>query len=135
MKKADDLQLFYARVIDRAAKVGFILLLATFAIYVSEILEPYVPLADLPRYWSQPAHWYLQAARIETGWAWLRELHHGDFLNFVPIAVLAGVTILGYLSVVGKFFRRKETVLGWIIIVQVLILILAASGILKTGGH
>jgi hypothetical protein len=135
IKKTDDIQLFYARIIDRAAKAGFILLLATFAVYVSGVLDPYVPLADVPRYWSRPAHFYLRAAGIEPGWAWVRELHRGDFLNFAPIAILAGVTILGYLSVMGKFFHRGEKTLGWIIIAQVLILFLAASGIFKTGGH
>ena len=134
-KKGDDLQLFYARVMDRAAKAGFVLLLATFAVYVSGILEPHIPLAEVPRYWSQPALSYLRAAGIQPGWAWLKELHHGDFLNFVPLAILAGVTILGYLSVVTRFFRRGEKILGWVVIVQVLILLLAASGILKTGGH
>jgi len=134
-RKDDDLQLFYAWVMDRAAKAGFVLLLVTFAVYVSGVLEPYVPLADVPRYWSQPAPSYLRAAGIQPGWGWLKELHHGDFLNFGPIAILAGVTILGYVMVVGRFFRRRENILGWVIIVQVLILLLAASGIFKTGGH
>jgi len=133
--KRDDIQLFYAKVIDRAAKVGFIFLLLTFAVYVSGIHNTYLPLDDVPRYWSQPAQDYLKAAGIKAGWAWLTELHHGDFLTFLPIAVLAGVTILGYLCVVGKFFRRREPVLGLMAIVQVIILILAASGIWKIGGH
>ncbi len=131
----DDIQLFYAKVIDRAAKVGFILLLFSFAVYVSGVHNTYLPLDEVPRYWSLPAQDYLKAAGIKTGWAWLNELHHGDFLTFLPIAMLAGVTILGYLFVVGKFFRRGEPVLSLLAIVQVIILILAASGIWKIGGH
>jgi len=132
---ASDLQLFYARIIDRAAKLGFGLLLITFAIYVTGILTPYVPLETLPQYWSLPARHYLEATQIRTGWAWLGELHHGDFLNFLPIAILAGVTAFGYLCVVGKFFRNREIIQGIIAILQIVVLILAASGIFRIGGH
>ncbi|MDP3182640.1 MAG: hypothetical protein Q8M54_07455 [Desulfobaccales bacterium] len=130
-----DIQLFYARVIDRAAKLGFLLLLLTFSIYMGGILTPYVPLEDLPQYWSRPASLYLEANRIQTGWGWVAELHHGDMLNFFPIAILAGVTIFGYLCLVCKLLRNREVILGMIVIFQVMVLILAASGILRTGGH
>jgi hypothetical protein len=130
-----DIQLFYARILDWSTKFSFLLLLITFGIYVTGILSPYVPLEDLPKYWSQPARYYLQAAQIKVGWAWLEELHHGDFINFLPIAILATVTILGYLSVVVKFFRSRENFLGMIVIIQIVVLALAASGVLRTGGH
>jgi hypothetical protein len=131
----EDIQLFYARVIDRVAKLAFGLLLVTFAIYISGVLTPFIPLEELPRHWSVPASHYLQAAGIQTGWAWLRELHHSDFLNFLPIAMLAGVTFLGYLSVLWKFFQNREVILGIIIILQLLVLSLAASGLIRIGGH
>lgn len=130
-----DIQLFYARVIDRAAKLGFWLLLGAFAVYVSGLLSPLVPLTDLPQYWSRPARQYLQATGIPTGWAWPALLHHGDFLNFLPIALLAGVTICGYLCVVVRFFRNREMILGIIIILQIIVLALAISGVFKVGGH
>jgi hypothetical protein len=135
MTSGGDLQRFYARILDRGAKLGFLLLLATFAIYLSGILSPYVPLEDLPRYWSRPASHYLLATQVQTGWAWVHELHHGDFLNFLPLALLSLVMILAYLAVVGRFFRRGETVMGIIIILEIMVLTLAASGIFRLGGH
>ncbi len=130
-----NIQLFYARVLDWATKLAFILLLCTFAIYIFGVIEPFIPLEDLPQYWSQPARHYLQATQLKTGWAWVEELHHGDILNFLPIAILAAVTIFGYGCLVLKFFRHRELTLGIIIILQMVVLSLAASGILKTGGH
>jgi len=135
MTPGGDIQLFYARILDRAAKLGFLFLLVTFAIYLCGILSPYVPLEDLPRYWSQPASQYLKGAQVQTGWAWLHELHHGDFLNFLPIAILAAVAILSYPAVGYKFFRNGEIVMGIIVILEIMVLTLAASGILKMGGH
>jgi hypothetical protein len=133
--QSSETQLLYARILDWGARVGFILLFVTFVVYISGILNPYVPLEELPQYWRQSVHYYLRMARIKPGWAWLGQLHHGDFLNFLPIAILAGVTTVGYLSVVVRFFKRREIILGVIAILEVIILLLAASGILKVGGH
>jgi len=130
-----EIQLFYARILDWATKISFLLLLCTFAVYIFGILSPFVPLERLPGYWSRPAQFYLRDTGIQTGWGWLLELHHGDFLNFLPITILAAVTIFGYISLTYKFFRRREIILGLILITQVVILTLAASGLLKTGGH
>ncbi len=130
-----DIQLFYAAVLDWTTKVVFVLILCTFAVYVSKILTPFVPLPELPQYWGLPAHHYLEATGMNTGWGWMEEMHHGDILNFLPIAILASVTIFGYLCIVGKFFRRGERLLGMIVILQIIVLGLAASGVIGTGGH
>lgn len=129
------LQLFYAKILDRSAKLGFGLLLFTFALYISGLLSPYVPVEELPRYWSRPASYYLEVAGIKSGWAWLGELHHGDFLNFLPIAILAGVPLLGYLLLAGKFFQRREIIPGILALLQLVVLILVASGLIRIGGH
>jgi len=130
-----DIQLFYAKVIDRAAKLGFLLLLLTFSVYISGILTPYVPLEHLSQYWGVSAAKYLEATQIQPDWGWVAKLHHGDMLNFFPITILAGVAIFGYLCLVYKFFRNREIILGMIVIFQIMVLILAASGVLKIGGH
>ncbi len=130
-----ELQLFYARFLDRAAKLAFLLLLLTFAVYVAGVLNPHVPLEELPRYWGQPARVYLKATQSPTGWAWLGKLHHGDILNFLPLALLAGVSFLGYLGLLVKFFLNREKILGLIVLLQLLVLGLAVSGVFRVGGH
>jgi hypothetical protein len=59
----------------------------------------------------------------------------GDFLNFIGIAFLSGVTILCYMVIIPIFFRKKDTVYGIIAIIEVAVLVLAASGLLRGGGH
>jgi hypothetical protein len=130
-----EIQQFYARILDRAAKSIFLLIIFTFLLYISGILSPYVSLARLPYYWSRPVKEYLQMAQISPGWGWLSYVHYGDFLTFLPIALLAGVTIGGYFCLVAKFFRHRDHIMGWIAILEIIILIIAASGILKVGGH
>ncbi len=128
-------QTVYARWLDRGMKAGLLLLTVSFVLYVLGVLTPHVPVADLPRYWSMPVKEYLAATGIHTGWSWVFMLGKGDFLNFVGIAFLSGVTIACYVAIIPIFFRKKDRIYAWLAVTEVLVLVLAASGILKSGGH
>jgi hypothetical protein len=128
-------QVAYANLLDLGMKVGLLGLLVTFGIYMSGVLAPHIPLHDLPKYWSMPVKKYLAATGIAPGWGWLSMLSKGDFLNFVGIAFLSAVTIVCYLAVFPVFFRKKDSIYAWLTIMEVVVLVLAASGILGGGGH
>jgi hypothetical protein len=57
-------------------------------------------------------------------------LGKGDFLNFLPVAILSGVTIFCYLAIVPGLFKRGDKAMA---IIEVIILTLAASGLLAVG--
>lgn len=130
-----DEQLTYARVLDKGMKVGLLSLVVTFGLYVFGVLTPHVPVEELPRYWSLPVKEYLAATGIHPGWGWVAMLGRGDFLNFLGIAFLSSVAILCYLSITPIFFRKRDRIYGWLAVAEVLVLVLAASGVLKSGGH
>jgi hypothetical protein len=102
---------------------------------VGGLVSPHIPVDELPRYWTLPARKYLAAAGLHGGWSWMRMLEKGDFLVFLGIAFLAGVAALCYLSVTPIFFRKKDRIYGWLALAEVSVLVLAASGLLKVGGH
>jgi hypothetical protein len=133
--RATEEQLAYAKLLDLGMKVGLLSLVVTFAIYLSGILTPHIPVNELPKFWSMSVHKYLETTGIHPGWSWLGMLGKGDFLNFTGIAFLAGVTLLCYVRIIPILFRKKDTVYGVIAILEVVVLALAASGILKSGGH
>jgi hypothetical protein len=135
LARVTDEQLAYAKLLDQGMKVGIVLLVITFAVYVFRILPAHVPVDDLPKYWGMPVKEYLAATGIHTGWSWLGMLGKGDFLNFLGIAFLSGITILCYLAVIPIFLRKKDTIYVILAILEVLVLVLAASGVLKSGGH
>jgi hypothetical protein len=116
-------------------KVGFLALLASFAVYVSGAVSPHIPVTDLPRYWSLPVKEYLAATGLHGGWSWLHLLGKGDFMNFVGIALLSSVAIVCYAAITPIFLRKKDRTYAWLAVAEVAVLVLAASGILKTGGH
>lgn len=128
-------QLAYARVLDLGMKLGLLLLVATFALYVSGVVTPHIPVEELPRYWSLPVKEYLAATGIHAGWAWLHMLGRGDFLTFLGIGFLAAVAMVCYVAITPIFFRKKDLVYGWLAILEVVVLAAAASGLLKSGGH
>ena len=76
---------------------------------------------------------FLHQAHPPTGWAWLKLLGKSDFLNFLPIAILSGITIMCYAVIVPVFKRKGEKAYMIMAIVEVIILALAASGLLKAG--
>ena len=128
-------QLAYAKILEKGMIVGLVLLIVTFFIYASGIVKPYIPKTDISQYWSHSVDEYLHMADVHPGWAWLGMLGYGDFLNFVPIAILAGVTILCYLSIVPTLWRKNDKVYAVLCVLEAAILTIAASGILGSGGH
>lgn len=142
-EKASEEQLVYAGILNRGMLIGLALLVATFFIYVFGILPSYVPIEKLSEtpagsnvpYWGMRAHEFNQAFNIPTGWGWLAHVSKGDYLNFVGIAILAGMSILCYLSILPILIRKKDAAYVVIAILEVAVLVLAASGILKAGGH
>jgi hypothetical protein len=133
--KASEAQLFYANLLNKLTLFGFAVLLITFLIYVSGLLPSYVPMDQIIQYWTQSSHNYLEATKIQPGWTWVGKMNYGDFLVNLPIAILAGVTIICYIGVIPKFMKSKEYILVGIAIAEVIVLSAAASGILQTGAH
>jgi hypothetical protein len=133
--RASEEQLAYAKVLNRGMWFGLALLVITFFVYISGVLPTHVPINDLPKYWTMRVHDFNVALNAPTGWYWTALVGKGDYLNFVGIAILSGLTILCYLVILPIFARKKDTAYVVIGIVEVLVLALAASGLLKVGGH
>ena len=128
-------QILYANLLEKGMYLGLVILLITFFLYAFGILDPYVPLDQISRYWHLNVGDYLHTTNIKAGWAWVGMLKYGDFINFVGIAILAGVTILCYAAIVPTLLRNKDTVYAVLAILEVLILSAAASGLIAGGGH
>jgi hypothetical protein len=128
-----DEQHIYAGWLDIGMKIGFVLLLSSFVVYLSGITTPHIPVTELPLYWSMPVNEYLQAANGHRGWSWLSLAGKGDFMNFVGIVFLSAVTIACFLRITPILFRNGDKVYGVIAVIEVLVLALAASGILVVG--
>ena len=128
-------QILYAKVLEKGMYIGLLILLITFGLYAFGVMDPYIPLNKLSNYWSMNVNDYLHHANIKAGWAWVGMLKYGDFVNFIGIAILAGITILCYAAIVPTLLKNKDRAYAILAILEVIILTVAASGILGAGGH
>ena len=75
----------YARVLDRAAKAGFLILVAGFLAYALGWIPAHVPLERLPELWRLPLQDYLRATDTPTGWGWIVHLPKGEFTSLAGV--------------------------------------------------
>jgi hypothetical protein len=80
-------------------------------------------------------HQYLEHSGIQPGWAWFGDLEYGDMLNYIPIAFLSLLTIICYAALIPGLIKKKDTTYIVIAILEIIVLLFAASGILGTGAH
>ncbi len=136
-------QVIYANILEKGMYFGLGCLVITFGLYVFGIIPSAIPLTEVSKYWSQDAHSYLKAIDQDflhldhphIGWTWTTLLGKGDFLNFLSISLLAGLTIFCYLAIIPSLLKKKDVAYTVMTIVEIIILGLAASGILAVGGH
>ncbi len=128
-------QVLYANVLAIGAWSAIVIMFITYGLYVLGVIEPHVPLEMVPKYWSHNVMDYMHATGSPHGWGWASLLGTGDFLNFIGLALLASMTIFCYLLLLPGYKRRKDYILISIVIAEVLVLVVAASGILGSGGH
>jgi hypothetical protein len=123
-------QLAYSDLLDIGVTVGRYCLVGTFLLYIFGLTTPKVPLADLPAVWSMPVATYLQSAGVGTGWSWVKLVGYGDYLNFSGIGLLCGLTVVCCLRVLPFSLQRKNFVFSTILILEMIVLAFAASGLL-----
>jgi len=133
--KASEEQIAYANILNIGMWIGLAVVIVTFFVYISGILPRFVPIEDLPKYWGMKVNDFNHVLKAPTGWGWTALVGTGYYLNFIGISILAGLTVLCYLVILPILIRKKDTPYVMIAIAEIAVLVLAASGILKTGGH
>ena len=105
------------------------LLVATFTLYLAGILTPLVAVAELPNYWGLSAAEYVAATGTPTGWRWLALAGRPDIMNLAGIVCVALVTPVCFARLVPELIRQRDGMYVAIALMELWILVLAASGI------
>ena len=127
-------QNIYARWLDWGTRISLAVLVAAFLAYVLGVTPAALPLAEVPRFWGLPLERYLALSGAPSGWGWLAMLDKGEYQSMVGVALLGLVTVLCYLRLLPALLVRGERLQAAIVVAQVVVLLLAASGVLA-GGH
>lgn len=119
----------YALWLQWGTRAGLLLLVVAFVAYLAGA-TPHVPIEQLPKLWEQPASHLLAQTGSRPGWHWATLLARSDMMVLLAIAFLATCSILCVAAVVPIFRRRGEKAFVAICVLQVAVIVLAASGIL-----
>lgn len=128
-------QLKYATLLLYGSWAGIAVLAVTFTLYMTGLISSFIPPEQMQLYWGMKASEYLRATGAPHGWGWFSMIGYGDYLNYLGIALLGGLTIAGFLILLPAYLAKKDNTYAAIVTVEILVLTLAASGILKVGGH
>ena len=124
----------YATLLEWSTRVGLLVLVLSFAAYLSGLMPSFVPMDRLPALWSLPVDQFLAVTGMPTGWGWVALLRHGDVQGLAGIVILAGCSVPCLLALVPVYGARRERAFAALCLAEVAVLLLAASGLLS-GGH
>ena len=124
----------YASILLVCSWAGIVVMLITFLIYMGGFFNPLVKPSDMPLYWGLNVHKYLQATHGPSGWNWLGLVNHADYLNLVGLAFLGSVSVFGYISLFIDYLRKKDMPYVTMVSLEIIVIVLAASGIFKISG-
>jgi len=128
-------QIIYANLLVMGVWAGIVILVATYLIYVTGLLPAHVDMSLIAQLWGKGVNEYLEMTHSPHGWGWAALLSKGDFLNYLGFAFLALMTIICYLVLVRGYSRQKDWIYAAIAVLEILVLSVAASGILGSAGH
>lgn len=125
----------YATLLSWGSRSGLAILVVTFIAYMFGLMPAHVPLEQLPQYWALPSHEYIQLTNSPVGWDWIAKIAEGDYASLLGIAWLSGASLVCLLAVIPIYARRGDRVFVALCVAALAVQLLAASGILRTGGH
>lgn len=128
-------QIIYANLLVIGVWSGIVILITTYLVYISGLISSHVDMALIPTVWGKSVTEYLELTHSPHGWGWVSLLSKGDFLNYIGFVLLALMTIFCYMVLLRGYMRNKNWIFSCIAFLEIVVLSIAASGILGSGGH
>lgn len=119
----------YASILLVCSWAGIIIMVISFVLYMGGFFNPLIKPSDMPLYWGLNVHQYLEVTHSPSGWNWLPLIKHSDYLNLVGLAFLGSVSVLGYISLLIGYLRKKDFPYIIMVTMEIFVIVSAASGI------
>ncbi|RDV84317.1 DUF1634 domain-containing protein [Ammonifex thiophilus] len=123
-------QQVYATVLYWGMLIGMGLLIMTFILYMFGVLKPFIPVTELPKLWGMKVKKFVEVTQVPTGWNWVYHLDKGDFLNYIGIAILAGLQVLGFIILFPFYVAKRDVPFSIIVLAEIVVLLLAITGVI-----
>ena len=119
----------YATVMQWGVRVAMTSLVVIYVLYLAGVIPALVPHDQLIAIWGEPHERLMETTGLTGGWSWLGYLRFGDMLSLLPIALLAGMSMIGLVIILPAVVRSRDKLFAGTIIALLLILLFAASGL------
>ena len=130
----DEVRHIYAGVMAKLSHLGLGAMVVFFILYLTGLIPGKKTPEELVPLLVEPSAVLIEKTGLKTGWGWLSDLAYGDTLSFSAIALIAAISIFIFAILPFSFFKKGLRIYGWMALVQFLIFLLAASG-LVSGSH
>ncbi len=126
-------QIIYGKILSYGSKISILAMAIVFAVYISGVLPHYVDFEKVVELWGKNHHTFVEETGVPKGWEWVGLIGYADYLNLLLLAILAFLTIVCYIAILPVFAVKKDWVYLTITLIEIVVLLLAASGLITTG--
>ncbi len=130
----DNVQQVYSKVLENVSHVGFVLLIGGYFVYILQLLPLSIPIDVIAGNWHLSAAEMHQKLNTPSGWSFFATtamLMKGDVFSSLSIYYLATATIFCLLFTIPAYIRDKNYIYTTIAFFQIVVLLVAASGIIN----
>ena len=121
----------YARALQMLVLVGIGLLLVGFVLYITGAVPSAIPPEKVTTLWQLDSDTYVKETGQPTDWGWVRGILTGQGIAFASLVYLSLCTIVCLLLILPRYLRAGDRRYAIIVILQIAVLVAAASGILS----
>jgi hypothetical protein len=132
-RDVDPVQTDVALIISWIVRIGIVLMLGTFVLYVTGIIPSATEPQNVASAWDLGASVAGQAVGSESAWAWIAALSDSVSISFAAIVLFPLATIVVVIVAGLLYARRRMVVYAVMLLFQAIVLIVAASGITNAG--
>ncbi len=126
--KLDRASSIYARLLGVLSIIGMILLFATFILYAFELIPSAVTPEKITQLWHLDVGSFHDVTATPVGWAWVGEILTGSGITFAALVFLAFSSLVCLVSLIPIYLTAKDSWYLAIVLLQVAVLAVAASG-------
>lgn len=120
----------YASILEFLSISGMILISIAFALYALELLPASVDPEQVTQLWHLDSATFADQTSTSTGWGWIDSIFTGAGLSFAALELLAVFALVATGRLIPVYVREKDTWYLSIVVAQVVVFLVAATGIL-----
>ncbi|ASQ89583.1 hypothetical protein CHL67_00310 [Prosthecochloris sp. GSB1] len=120
----------YAAVLERVSMVGIAAIAGAYLLYVLHALPLSVQVHDIAANWHLGADALVAKGLSPSGWSWVAGIGNADILSLAAIGLLTMTPVVCLAAASASFLSRKDYAYTIIGLLQILVLLVAISGVL-----